>query len=29
MYNLEKWEEYEKNNPRIIAGMYQFWCKKI
>ncbi len=29
LYNLEKWEEYEKNNPRIFAGMYQFWCKKI
>ena len=22
-------EEYEKNNPRTFAGMYQFWCKKI
>ena len=29
LYNLDKWEEYEKNNPRIFAGMYQFWCKKI
>ena len=29
LYNLEKWEEYEKSNPRIFAGMYQFWCKKI
>ena len=29
LFNLEKWEEYEKTNPRIFAGMYQFWCKKI
>tara|TARA_X000000950_G_scaffold37695_1_gene40310 strand:+ start:79 stop:2058 length:1980 start_codon:yes stop_codon:yes gene_type:complete len=28
LYNLDKWEEYEKFNPRIFAGMYQFWCKK-
>ncbi len=28
LYNLDMWEEYEKNNPRIFAGMYQFWCKK-
>ena len=29
LYDLEKWEEYEKSNPRVFAGMYQFWCKKI
>ena len=28
LFNLDKWEEYEKSNPRIFAGMYQFWCKK-
>ena len=28
LYNLDKWEEFEKNNPRIFAGMYQFWCQK-
>ncbi len=28
LYNLDMWEEYEKDNPRIFAGMYQFWCKK-
>ena len=28
LFNLNKWEEYEKSNPRIFAGMYQFWCKK-
>jgi len=29
LFNLNKWEEYEKSNPRIFAGMYQFWCKNI
>ncbi len=29
LYDLDKWEEYEKHNPRIFAGMYQFWCKKM
>ena len=29
LYNLNKWEEFEKNNPRIFSGMYQFWCKKF
>ncbi len=28
MYNLDKWKKYEENNPRIFAGMYQFWCKR-
>ena len=28
LFDLYKWEEYEKSNPRIFAGMYQFWCKK-
>ncbi len=28
LYNLDKWEQYEETNPRIFAGMYQFWCKK-
>ena len=28
LYNLDKWEIFEKNNPRIFAGMYQFWCMK-
>ena len=28
LYNLDKWEEYEKSNPRVFAGMYQFWCMK-
>jgi len=29
LFDLDKWEEYEKSNPRVFAGMYQFWCKKI
>ena len=28
LYDLDKWEEFENNNHRIFAGMYQFWCKK-
>jgi SAM-dependent methyltransferase/Flp pilus assembly protein TadD len=28
-YNLEKWHAYEKVNPEVFAGMYQFWCQKI
>ncbi len=29
LFDLNKWEKFEKSNPRIFAGMYQFWCKKI
>ena len=29
IYNLDKWDEFERNNSRIFSGMYQFWCKKI
>ncbi len=29
LYNLDTWIEFEKKNPRIFSGMYQFWCKKI
>jgi len=28
IYDLNKWEDFEKNNSRIFSGMYQFWCKK-
>ena len=28
-YNLDKWDLYEKDNPRSFAGMYQFWCQKV
>ena len=26
-YNLNIWNEFENNNQRIFAGMYQFWCQ--
>lgn len=29
LYDLDKWETYEKANPSSFAGMYQFWCQKI
>ncbi len=29
LYNLKLWHEFELNNPRIFAGMYQFWTQKI
>ncbi len=29
LYNLELWNNFEINNTRIFAGMYQFWCQKI
>ncbi len=28
LYNLELWNNFETNNTRIFAGMYQFWCQK-
>tara|TARA_B100000575_G_scaffold293472_1_gene304989 strand:+ start:1622 stop:3598 length:1977 start_codon:yes stop_codon:yes gene_type:complete len=28
LYDLDKWEVFENNNPRIFSGMYQFWCKR-
>ena len=29
LYNLDLWNEFEINNNRIFAGMYQFWCQKL
>ena len=29
IYDLDKWDAYEELNPRIFAGMYQFWCQKV
>jgi len=29
LYDLEKWDNFEKEKPRIFASMYQFWCQKI
>jgi hypothetical protein len=28
-YDLDKWDLYEKDNPRSFPGMYQFWCQKV
>jgi tetratricopeptide (TPR) repeat protein/SAM-dependent methyltransferase len=28
-YDLDKWDLYEKDNPRSFTGMYQFWCQKV
>ena len=28
LYDLDKWEDFERTNPRIFSGMYQFWCKR-
>ena len=29
LYNLAKWNLFEKKNPYTFAGMYLFWCQKI
>ena len=29
LYDLDLWHNFEINNPRIFAGMYQFWCQKF
>jgi tetratricopeptide (TPR) repeat protein/ubiquinone/menaquinone biosynthesis C-methylase UbiE len=29
LYDFEKWNSFEKENPRVFAGMYQFWCQKV
>ncbi|MDA9625217.1 hypothetical protein N9S57_00420 [Luminiphilus sp.] len=23
------WHQFEEENPRTFAGMYQFWCQKL
>ncbi len=28
IYNLHKWGEFEQQNPKTFAGMYQFWVQK-
>jgi len=28
LYDLEKWDTYEKENPSVFTAMYQFWCQK-
>ena len=29
LYDLNLWNAFEDENPRIFAGMYQFWSQKI
>ena len=29
IYNLESWDNFEKQNPSIFSGMYEFWCQKL
>ena len=29
LYNLDQWNSYEQENPKIFMGMYQFWAQKI
>jgi hypothetical protein len=29
VYDLDKWDAFERENPREFGGMYQFWCQKI
>ena len=28
LYEIDKWYEFEQENPNIFGGMYQFWCQK-
>jgi len=29
LYNLDQWNSYEQENPKIFMGMYQFWAQKV
>ena len=29
IFNLSKWDTFEKKNPQIFSGMYQFWCQQV
>ena len=29
LYDLNKWHDFEDNNPRTFIGMYSFWCQKV
>ncbi len=29
IYDLAKWNDFERKNPDIFSGMYQFWCQKV
>lgn len=28
LYDLDKWDIYEQENPKAFTNMYQFWCQK-
>ena len=28
IYELSNWEQFERENPKVFLGMYQFWCQK-
>ena len=29
IFDLDKWDKFEKKNPAAFSGMYQFWCQKF
>ena len=29
VYDLDKWDQFEKENPHAFSGMYQLWCQKV
>ena len=29
VYDLDKWDAFEKKNPKEFSGMYNLWCQKI
>lgn len=29
LHDLDIWDAFERSNPDIFSGMYQFWCQKI
>ena len=29
VYDLDKWNAFEKENPNLFFGMYKFWCQKV
>ena len=29
LYDLKKWDQFEKKNKHTFEGMYQFWCQKV
>ena len=29
LYDLDKWNAFERDNPNSFIGMYQFWCQKV